>query len=333
MRIGNLLLRARTMDILKLKVKELREELARRGLDTKGRKAELQERLKRAVEAEAEPDIDVSRLTVKELKAELKKRGLSTSGRKAVLQKRLQNALDGALPEDSESEDEERDVSSKSLREMLRDIGIDDPEDEFAGANSISEEFKVVKKRYFKLVLREHPDKGGDVVKFRRGQTSFEVLRDMYEKGNISSFADDDMTAASGTYARAWRRSGGPTPSWEFYAEAAESPDPLYRVERARSNRSKCVQKGKAQKKCLDGCELIPKGELRVGSMNPDSGSYGWWNHLACWRVPSKVWTGIEGLESPKDVEGALFSMNEVLFCGLDELNVEESRCCASCDG
>ena len=33
------------------------------------------------------------------------------------------------------------------------------------------------------------------------------------------------------------------------------------------------------------------------------------WNHLACWRVPSKVWLGLPDADDAARVEAALLSM------------------------
>ncbi|XP_042371131.1 heterogeneous nuclear ribonucleoprotein U-like protein 1, partial [Plectropomus leopardus] len=46
-----------SVDVKKLKVNELKEELQRRGLDTRGLKADLVERLRAALEADAQADV------------------------------------------------------------------------------------------------------------------------------------------------------------------------------------------------------------------------------------------------------------------------------------
>lgn len=91
---------------------------------------------------------DLYTLKVKQLRAELRKRGLSTSGLKAVLQQRLLDALDGDrfLPDGSDAEsEEERDASSKSLRELLSDIGITNAREEFESTSTLDDEFKLMK--------------------------------------------------------------------------------------------------------------------------------------------------------------------------------------------
>lgn len=47
----------------------------------------------------------------------------------------------------------------------------------FDDCTNLEEEFKIIKKAYFKKVLECHPDKGGDEEQFRHVQTSFEVVR------------------------------------------------------------------------------------------------------------------------------------------------------------
>jgi len=85
---------------LTMKIAELRAELASRGLDTKGKKAELEARLQALETAVLEADgADAStciaapapptKTTVAELRAELASRGLDTKGKKAELEARL----------------------------------------------------------------------------------------------------------------------------------------------------------------------------------------------------------------------------------------------------
>lgn len=97
-----------------------------------------------------------------------------------------------------------------------------------------------------------------------------------------------------------------------------------YRVELALSARSACKQTG-AAKKCPS--DLIEKGTVRIGSFDVDTGSYGRWVHLSCFRVPSKVWLGLPDPTQCTDAavfEAALTSMNDVLLCGVAELPARE---------
>lgn len=62
---------------------------------------------------------------------------------------------------------------------------------------------------------------------------------------------------------------------------------------------------------------------MRVGSFNEESGSYGRWMHLGCWRVPYKIQLGLpaEACKDPSQYSSALASMTEVLFCGFQDLS------------
>ena len=194
----------------------------------------------------------------------------------------------------------------------------------FAACGNIDEEWKLVKKAYYKKILVAHPDKGGDAAAFREVNVSFEVLRGYFDKKKVGSFAtaakketraDFDREATAFEAAEA---AEGGFKSWDFYYEAAAAEVPLYRVEPARSDRSTCVKTH----------EPIPKGAVRVGSMNMEAGAYGRWNILAAWRVPSRVWEGLPDpaspLTTPALVEAALLQLNEVLLCGVGELSDED---------
>jgi len=202
-------------------------------------------------------------------------------------------------------------------------------EDAFKECQSLEAQWKVVKRCYFRRALKTHPDKGGDAKEFRAAHESFETLRTLYEKGKIESFAsakaeagafddiEDHVRAAASASAQ----------SYEYYAAAAKEDVPPYRVEPAKSNRSACQAKGKA-KHCAD--PGIDRGELRAGWMNMESGTYGRWVHLGCWRVPAKVWLGLpdpdDPAADPAKFEEALLQMNEVLLCGLYELSPAQRK-------
>lgn len=192
--------------------------------------------------------------------------------------------------------------------------------------SSIEEEFKVIKKAYFKNVLRSHPDKGGDTSVFRDVQASFEVLRDLFDNRKVDSF-HDGLENSADKFTEMWKDyTTSDTPSWDYFASAAEEAVPGYRVERAKSSRGTCKAKGKG-KECSTEEENIEKGELRCGWLDQNSGAYGGWTHLDCWRVPSRIWLGIPDPETCDDdakIISALVHMNHVTFCGLSELNAHE---------
>mmetsp|Transcript_1994 Transcript_1994/g.4970 ORF Transcript_1994/g.4970 Transcript_1994/m.4970 type:complete len:532 (+) Transcript_1994:162-1757(+) len=207
-----------------------------------------------------------------------------------------------------------------TVGECLATIGLS--AGALAGCDGLQAEWAAIKKAYFKAVLAAHPDKGGDPATFRAVQGAFAVLRQLLDAGGLDSFADAANTGTGDAFGSATDDAArtGPPPSWDFYAAAAEEPVPRHRVEPARSARSTCAAKGVA-KRCT--AAAIGKGDLRVGSLDPESGSYRRWVHLACWRVPSKVWLGLpdpDACTDPARFEAALLSMSQVLLDGVAEL-------------
>ena len=103
----------------------------------------------------------------------------------------------------------------------------------------------------------------------------------------------------------------------------------MYRVERSKSSRSRCGAKGSAQSTSCSIDDVIAKDELRVGWMNDETGTYGGWVHLRCWRVPNRVWLGLPDPAVCNDAakfQKALRSMGGVLLSGLGELSSSEMR-------
>ena len=185
--------------------------------------------------------------------------------------------------------------------------------------------FSRIKSVYFKRALATHPDKGGDAVAFRAVQEAWEVLRALYDEGRVSSsgwasYFDAEGPRVPVTSGRAASRA---VPSWDWFAQAAQEPVPVYMVELARSDRSKCKA---APNKCSDSSPLIPKGTIRCGSLDLESGGYGRWFHLPCWRVPAVVWSGLPdpATSSPADIEAALFEMQSVTMCGFAALSAAD---------
>lgn len=211
-------------------------------------------------------------------------------------------------------------MPGKSIKDCLAAVGM--PLSVLSRCLTIKGEWELIKKAYFKRILVCHPDKGGDAAVFRDVQAAFEVLRKLFDESDFISF----VAAQEQSTAEIYKESkddfkGSPTPSWEYYAEAAKEASATYRVELARSNRSRCQSQG-SRKQCHQDPPFIEKGDIRIGFML-ESGGYGLWVHLECWRVPSKVWLGLPDPAKCRDrrkFEGALRRMNEVSLNGMEDL-------------
>ena len=81
----------------------------------------------------------------------------------------------------------------------------------------------------------------------------------------------------------------------------------------------------------------IAKGEVRVGSLDENAGSYGRWHHVRCWRVPKKICSGLtttmrentnksDSTEEENQVLQELKSMEGILFSGLSELDGDSQK-------
>ena len=228
--------------------------------------------------------------------------------------------------EEEEGKDNTQEFPQRTMKEKLVFLNVDlnDLERVNKGrSGGLHEEFKIIKKRYYREALLKHPDKGGKERDFLELDFVWQSLRVMYERNTISSYWEEaQKKGAEKKKGREYTRTrqakkpqaatkkrkkkGGKEEeeeeefkayhkayrSYKFYEEAAEYDDPEYRVELARSVRSSCVAKtgGIA---CEHAHENIEKDEIRCGHRNPTSGSFGNWSHLRCWRVPKRVWLGL----------------------------------------
>ena len=144
----------------------------------------------------------------------------------------------------------------RKVADRLATLGVDPTK--FASCSDVDEEWAVIKKNYFKRVLREHPDKGGDAERFRKLQMAFEALRALFELGRPGFLFS---TAASHSTEEATFEPSPNVPSWEYYKEAAEEAVPTYKVERAKSGRSRCCAKGSAKRQGCVEDDFIAKDE------------------------------------------------------------------------
>ena len=222
--------------------------------------------------------------------------------------------------------DDDDDVSLYTMRQKLECLGIVDTDQLLVNARKnkstggLDEEFRTIKRSYHRECLKKHPDKGGSEAEFVRLNDVWENVREMYERKTIESYWEEAQkhhervvkggggrrrrttttttTKASKTKkkkkgdAQKKTTSGWSYRSYKFYEEAAAYDDPEYRVELARSNRSRCVATAGGLA-CEHADAKIEKDEIRCGHRNPTSGSFGNWSHLRCWRVPKRVWLGL----------------------------------------
>ena len=202
----------------------------------------------------------------------------------------------------------------KTVGAMLAALGIADPASSFEACANFEDEFRVVKKAYLKVVLKEHPDKGGDRERFEAVQTAWETLSSMKAENKLGSLRSTKTasTSAAKEHAHAAAHRPSSTPDWSFYAEAfKESEIPLYKVERAASGRSRCEMREKdatdtkkpTKRRAYTVCRstvadknskcFIAKNHVRVGMMDVVSGAYGRFVHGKFWRVPAAVYPGV----------------------------------------
>ena len=130
-------------------------------------------------------------------------------------------------------------MSKVTILSCLKTIKVN--HDDIKDCGDIQAEFAVIKKVYFKGVLNAHPDKGGDVIIFRALQEAWETIRSIYDMGqvHVQGFAFYFSGNGSQSEIEKGVRNEAHDFDFEWYEAAAEEPVPPYRVEIAKSARSK----------------------------------------------------------------------------------------------
>lgn len=213
-----------------------------------------------------------------------------------------------------------------------------------------------MRKHYHRECLKHHPDKGGDVERFNAIYDTFESIRELVQDGKIRSFgvakSIEDVVVEEPRMKYSPKGGDGaakrPHPSYAYFEEAMDAGVALYMIELAKSGRSSCARgdkccqpplattssaggmkaKGKKPASALalaSDLLLIQQGTVRIGTIDGVSGKYGRFVHLACWRVPQRIWSGLPqpGNSDFGNIEAfvfALATMNEVIFKGFSSL-------------
>mgnify|MGYP002025950455 CR=1 FL=1 len=174
----------------------------------------------------------------------------------------------------------------------------------------VGAQLATVRKAFLTAALQHHPDKGGDAALFRAVHAAFAALKAWSRGGTVSLCGHHEAAPPPGGYEAA----ADPKFSSEFYAACPTDAPPAYNVSVAPTARAKCTK-----------CKVeIAFGEPRFGSMNEATGSYGWWQHLWCLRVPSIVHAYLpDDLTDVAGVEAALRNMDGLSVEGVAALSPE----------
>lgn len=125
-----------------------------------------------------------------------------------------------------------------SITECLRHFGIAKAPEH---CESLDDEFKHLKEIFFQRIRHEHPDKGGSPEAFRKTRAAFDFLKCIYEKDELHSFFSQGKTPESTSFEDFYNDFDHENvPSYSYYEAAAQEEVPGYKVEYAKSGRSKC---------------------------------------------------------------------------------------------